>query len=167
MALVLVWGGFYVRLGIFHRMFLSANESFALNKLFGLAFLFSCLSTAEASDVDVCSDIRALAVSRHLGEHSVEYFRKDDVLKYQMVFSGEAEVLSVQCGASSDAECEFKFDFGGRVFFDGVDFRVIELQGKYYLVYGVAYTMKEVEVKDFRVVEVRLGDNVTVCDEGL
>lgn len=56
---------------------------------------------------------------------------------------------------------------GGRVFFDGVNFRVIELQDKYYLVYGVACTMKEVEVKDFRVVEVRLRDNVTVCDEGL
>lgn len=137
-----------------------------MNKLFGLALLFSCFYTAESSAVDVCSDIRALAVSRHLGERSVEYFRKDDVLKYQMVFSGEAEVLSVQCGASSDAECEFKFDFGG-VFFDGVNFRVIELEGKYYLVYGVAYTMKEVEVKDFRVVEVRLRDNVTVCDEGL
>lgn len=55
----------------------------------------------------------------------------------------------------------------GEGIFDGVNFRVIELQGKYYLVYGVAYTMKEVEVKDFRVVEVRLRDNVTVCDEGL
>lgn len=116
--------------------------------------------------------IKELALSRRLLAFGVEY--TGDIVG-QLVYAldinndNTLDSLVVSCGYSTDAECEFVLNVTHgetRIFYDLTGFRLIQIGGSYYLVYGVIYTINDSLINDkFRIVHLTEEQTLQICDK--
>lgn len=127
-------------------------------------------SNTVSNNKQLCHCVVTLAKHRKLGDYSVKNVEEvgNDTISYSihMMDNGNKDKLDAQCGYSSDAECVFTLRLRNgqqRQFGDIGPFRLVELGGSYYTVYGIAYTKTTTEISNLRVIKISKRESREIC----